>query len=584
MFKINSLNNYLFFSMFLPSIFIFLVGCGGSGNDTGDSPPSTNTDTPPTINIISPTNTAVIMEGTYTILTATADDIEDGNLSNNVLWHSDRDGDLGSGENLSVLLTSGTHIITASISDSKNQSTSKSLTIRINQTPTVSAGEDQTVNENIQVEIAATAQDNDGNIVSYLWQQTSGNTINLNNSDQSIASFTAPTLSSNEASRILTFEITTTDNDGAINQDSVSITITKSVNTDDCTLTINPGDLFTVAFEQLSANDTLCLNDGRYQQAMDIPSNINVRAVHDGMAELDGGGTLGLDWKGGLLTMKGENSSARGLRVHHASTYADACAIKGNNNTMRLMSCSHGGTYKHSIPVAISGSGHLIEDSWFFGEGRYVIMCYRGNNITIRRNVIRWDKTIAGESNEPNASMSNYSCSDMIWENNISLDYGVPETHMVYCGDICMSTTGETQNHRVQYLGNIVVNHAADTGNNRAFRADQKGTTPSTDITIKDFYVKDAHLGIAVNPLYENTVISHCTMINVTSNGSVDGSLVECNGDADVSVRYINGVKTTEPLFPFAHETLIKRDMCANNERQSDWCLTDLSLAEYLLN
>ena len=248
------------------------------------------------------------------------------------------------------------------------------------------------------------------------------------------------------------------------------------------------------------------------------------------------------------------------------------------------MSCSHGGSYKHAVPLQISGSGHLIEDSWFYGEGRYVVQCYSGDNITIRRNVIRWDATVAGAPDEPNAAMSNYSCSDMIWENNISLDYAVPDTYMTHCGDICMSTTGEVQNHRVQYLGNMVVNHSPGTGNNRALRADQKRSTPSTDITVKDFYARGADFGIIFNPLYENTVIGNCTMIDVGSNGSADGDPVVCNNDADVTVRYINGIKTTEPLFPFMNESLIRRDMCANDERQSDWCLTNKSLEDYVLN
>ena len=105
------------------------------------------------------------------------------------------------------------------------------------------------------------------------------------------------------------------------------------------------------------------------------------------------------------------------------------------------MSCSHGGTHKHKIPLKLGGTDHLIEDSWFYGEGRYVVQCFLGSGMTIRRNIVRWDQTIAGEPDEPNAAMSNYACADMIWENNISLDYGVPETPIDHCSDICMSTT-----------------------------------------------------------------------------------------------------------------------------------------------
>lgn len=74
-------------------------------------------------------------------------------------------------------------------------------------------------------------------------------------------------------------------------------------NNSDCSLTINPGDSFIEAFSSLKSGDTLCLNDGLYQQAMDVPSNINVRAINDGKAEIDGGSTLGEEWTGGLAAI-----------------------------------------------------------------------------------------------------------------------------------------------------------------------------------------------------------------------------------------------------------------------------------------
>lgn len=476
------------------------------------------------------------------------------------------------------------------VTDDQGGQASDSVVVNIaatNQDPSVSANGDQTVFEQTQVNLTASASDADGQISSYTWQQTSGNPITLNAPLTANASFIAPDMADSAPNQVFTFDITVTDDLGAIAMDSITINVLASVDnaaSQDCTLSISPGDSFNSAFSQLSAGDTLCLNDGLYVQAMDIPSNIHVRAVNDGMAELDGGDTLGLEWQGGLLTMIGDNSSVRGLKVHHSSTNSDACTVSGSNNIMRLTSCSHGGTHKHKIPLKVSGSGHLIEDSWFYGEGRYVLQCYGGDNITIRRNVIRWDKTVSGEPDEPNASMSNYSCSDMIWENNISLDYGIPETYMRHCGDICMSTVANDPNLRVQYLGNMIVNHDETTGNNKAFRADQKGTAPSTDITIADFYVRSVGTGMVFNPIYQNITIDNCTMIQVGEQGGTQSSSANCNNDADVTRRYENGVKTSEALFPFAHQSLIKRDMCASGERQSAWCSSDKSLGDYVLD
>lgn len=87
--------------------------------------------------------------------------------------------------------------------------------------PIVSAGEDQTVIEKTLVTLTATATDTHG-IASQLWTQTSGTGITLNTSTALVTSFTAPDAVTNT---ILTFQLTVTDNRGAISQDEVSITI-----------------------------------------------------------------------------------------------------------------------------------------------------------------------------------------------------------------------------------------------------------------------------------------------------------------------------------------------------------------------
>lgn len=464
---------------------------------------------------------------------------------------------------------------------------SKKQSIDINNSiPTVSAGDDQSAKEGITVTLTGSASDSDGNIVSYKWEQTLGQAVNLSDDNSLQTSFVTPALINNSF-ETFEFKITVSDDGGATVSDFITITVQSSRTTPpsgNCSVTVSPGDSFTETFTNMNAGDILCLNNGKYQQAMDIPSNIHVRAINNGLAEIDGNGQLGEAWTGGLLQMHGSNSSVTGIKVHHAGENSDACHISGSNNTMQVMSCSHGGRHKHKLPLKIDGSGHLIENSWFFGEGRYVVQCFRGNNITVRGNIMRWDLTIANEPNEPNAAMSNYSCVDMIWENNISLDYGEPVTFMQHCGDICMSTTNDTPNSNVQYLGNIIFNHNPNTGNNKAFRADQKTSTPSSNITIQDIYIRSVDAGIVVNPIYENITVSNCTLINVNNNSLVGGKAVECNDDADIQNKYIDGIKTGESLWPWPNEDLIKADMCANGERQSDWCTTTLSLRDYILN
>ncbi len=458
-----------------------------------------------------------------------------------------------------------------------------------NTPPTVTIGTDFSTVEGSTVTLTADAKDSDGTIASYDWKQLSGTTLTVSQISDSQISFVAPELADASVSEEYMFQVTVTDNDGASSSDSDTITVlAKRIPppTGPCSFTISPGDSFSDAFSIMQNDDILCLNDGIYQQAMDIPSNIHVRAVNDGMAEIDGGGTLGEAWTGALLQMHGSNSSVRGLKVHHAGENSDTCHVSGQNNTMQFMSCSHGGFHKHKLPIKVDGSGHLIEDSWAYGEGRYVIQCFIGNNITFRRNVVRWDSTVPNEPTEPNAAIAIYNCSDITIENNISLDYGTPETAMRFGGDFYSPQHPEqypTGNQNNQWLGNIAINHAPGTDNRRGLRLDPD--TESFDNIVRDFYVKGSDLGILSNDKMTGLIVENCTFIDVGIETSIPGMpSVNCGSGADISVRYKDRIKTSEPLFPFAQEGLIKRDMCNVNERQSDWCLTNKSLTEYILN
>ena len=92
-----------------------------------------------------------------------------------------------------------------------------------NSAPSVSAGEDQTVNQGATVNLTGVASDSDGSISSWLWQQTSGShSVTIKNSTTSNASFTAPEV---EAETILVFELEVKDNDGASVSDSMRVTV-----------------------------------------------------------------------------------------------------------------------------------------------------------------------------------------------------------------------------------------------------------------------------------------------------------------------------------------------------------------------
>lgn len=92
-----------------------------------------------------------------------------------------------------------------------------------NRPPSADAGNDQTVDAGGTVMLdGAASSDPDGSIASYQWTQTGGPAVPLLNADQALASFVAPEV---DATVMLTFRLTVTDNDGETSYRDVMVTI-----------------------------------------------------------------------------------------------------------------------------------------------------------------------------------------------------------------------------------------------------------------------------------------------------------------------------------------------------------------------
>ena len=89
--------------------------------------------------------------------------------------------------------------------------------------PVANAGVDQVVTEKTTITLDGSGSyDDDGEIVSYLWTQTGGNTVTLSNITALKPTFTAPNISS---STTLTFRLRVIDNDGLQDTDTCIITV-----------------------------------------------------------------------------------------------------------------------------------------------------------------------------------------------------------------------------------------------------------------------------------------------------------------------------------------------------------------------
>ena len=95
--------------------------------------------TAPTVAIISPINDASWQGSGFFYGSAT--DTEDGTISSRLTWTSSIDGALGTGASFNKVLSAGTHVITASVTDSGGLATSKQVSVTVsaaNTAPTVS--------------------------------------------------------------------------------------------------------------------------------------------------------------------------------------------------------------------------------------------------------------------------------------------------------------------------------------------------------------------------------------------------------------------------------------------------------------
>lgn len=91
-----------------------------------------------------------------------------------------------------------------------------------NQAPTANAGSDQNVDAGDAVTITGSGSDPDGSIVSWSWQQVSGEVVNLSGANSQSVTFTAPDSATTTTIRL---RLTITDDGGASDSDEVAITV-----------------------------------------------------------------------------------------------------------------------------------------------------------------------------------------------------------------------------------------------------------------------------------------------------------------------------------------------------------------------
>jgi hypothetical protein len=91
-----------------------------------------------------------------------------------------------------------------------------------NAAPTVDAGTDQSVSEEVLVTLSGSGADSDGSISSYQWSQTTGTTVSMSDSASASATFIAPSIIE---AITLAFELTKADDGGSTAKDIIEIVV-----------------------------------------------------------------------------------------------------------------------------------------------------------------------------------------------------------------------------------------------------------------------------------------------------------------------------------------------------------------------
>lgn len=120
---------------------------------------------------------------------------------------------------------------------------SSSSSTPTNSPPMAQAEADQSVDEQTMVTLSGVGTDNDGSVSSYLWQQTSGQSVQLTATDEATSSFTTPVSTQQHT---LSFSLKVTDNEGSTATDSIDIV----VNPVNQSPTVNAGDNINVDARQ----------------------------------------------------------------------------------------------------------------------------------------------------------------------------------------------------------------------------------------------------------------------------------------------------------------------------------------------
>jgi hypothetical protein len=337
---------------------------------------------------------------------------------------------------------------------------------------------------------------------------------------------------------------------------------------------------FSYALDRVSAGDVLIVLDGTYTQALvtsrsGVSGNpIVIRAEHDGGAIIDGG------WSRVPIQINHDFIQVEGFTARRGDV--SNILISGSNNKVLRVGAMSVTSSVYAWNIGVGGTNNLLEDVFVWGGFRSAIEVYSSGN-TIRRCVIKMDAMVdAGNTRYPNGvrfyKYEGYAGG--LVENCIVLDWAVTMDYYFasggafkirsyrrddpsrFYGNIALdinSNQGSISGWRLEGQDHVLENCVAWNGDNYGFINTGPNSTPNsvTATNVTGYNWGDGVIGPDfstpinfVNEKLDNSGMTYLTR----PDGSGRGATIEN--------RYVDGVLTSEPLWPWPGEDRIRNEIC----------------------
>ncbi len=334
----------------------------------------------------------------------------------------------------------------------------------------------------------------------------------------------------------------------------------------------HPSGSLNNAVASLAPGDTVIFLDGVYHQTLSIDDKAGTEEKPVVLMALHPGEVL----------ITADTVRTHAVYINHASRMIIDGIKAGNSlhHAWNIMNCSYltltrcagfnAGyyqaidghapvTYEDNCHVfSIAYSDHVLaEDIWAWGTGRYLFAYFQCTNSIVRRGVFRADMY----DRAPHSGMNVYDCSGCIAENIIAFgtrfhlqsDYNSGDPWgLVQGGMVFDDHTFPADSNRI--LGCFDLD-------NGQWRTELPRSNPAIHV-MSHWHGTFEDMVIWKNALDYGFVLSTDQAVGLPQRALIGSpSKIKQNTNPHVNNRYVDGVLTTQALWPWPNEELIKRDL-----------------------